>query len=271
MVQLNELESLNCQLREQILQQQSQMAKLQRNLEEEESRCQELMIENSRLLQAQADIQNRPIPAAAKPLTLELFEAELDEPEADEATLDDFREISLPNTPTVLDGCSDVFEEHFKVLESLESYLETQHLVVEEVTDESGVSMTTTPSVRDVRGRHRSTDAVSSVIVNRLLVLAERSGVAARGASVATALGEPLTAQHVHGPVGGQGRPVQHHPPADRPAQDKRSPSVTGQNGTSHPPEEQRRQSIGSDRLSAARVVAIISAGASADVLHSRP
>ncbi len=66
------------------------------------------------------------------------------------ATLDDFQEISLPTTPTVVDGCNNVFEEHFKVLESLESYLETQNLAgaTAEDNDESGIS--TSPSIHEV-------------------------------------------------------------------------------------------------------------------------
>lgn len=141
MAQLNQLESLNCQLRDQVLQHQTQMASMQRNLEEEASRCQDLISENGRLVQAQAELQSRSQMMSclvARPLTEELLAAEeIDQPEVEEeeevdATLDDFQEISIPNTPTVLDGCADVFEEHFKVLESLESYLETQHLVAEE-------------------------------------------------------------------------------------------------------------------------------------------
>ena len=140
MAQLNQLESLNCQLREQLLQHQTQMAGMQRNLEEEASRCQDLVSENSRLVQVHTELQQRSqmMSCLARPLTEELMEADIDQPEVD-ATLDDFQEISIPNTPTVLDGCSDVFEEHFKVLESLESYLETQHLVAEEVVAPSAL------------------------------------------------------------------------------------------------------------------------------------
>ena len=48
-----------------------------------------------------------------------------------------------------MDGCSDVFEEHFKVLESLENYLESQNLVeAAEDNDESGIS--TSPSIHEV-------------------------------------------------------------------------------------------------------------------------
>jgi len=82
-----------------------------------------------------------------KPLTEELLEVEL--AAYADATLDDFREISLPNTPTVLDGCTNVFDEHFKVLESLENYLEAQHLVAAEDNDQSS-GISTSPSIHEV-------------------------------------------------------------------------------------------------------------------------
>ena len=82
-----------------------------------------------------------------KPLTEELLEVEL--AAYADATLDDFREISLPNTPTVLDGATSVFDEHFKVLESLENYLEAQHLVASEDNDHSS-GISTSPSIHEV-------------------------------------------------------------------------------------------------------------------------
>lgn len=144
MAQLNDLESLNCQLREQIAQYQTQVASIQRNLQEENERCQELVALNSRLLQVQAEMQSHADNAiGGKPLTEELFEAELD---LCSTTLDDFTEISIPNTPTVIEGCTDVFEEHFKVLESLENYLESQNRLVED----SHESSTSTSATREV-------------------------------------------------------------------------------------------------------------------------
>ena len=150
LAQLNELESLNCQLREQIVEYQNRISSLQRSLDKESSNNQNLAAENSRLALAQIEMMT-----VAKPLTEELFEVESDEgctsPVVVITTLDDFQEISLPSTPTVVDGCTDVFEEHFKVLESLESYLESQHLVgatTSEDNDESGIS--TSPSIHEV-------------------------------------------------------------------------------------------------------------------------
>lgn len=83
-----------------------------------------------------------------KPLTEELLEVEL--AAYADATLDDFREISLPNTPTVLDGCTNVFDEHFKVLESLESYLEAQHLVAAAEDNDQSSGISTSPSIHEV-------------------------------------------------------------------------------------------------------------------------
>ena len=182
MAQLNELESLNCLLREQIVEHQNQLSTLQRNLDKESCQIQDLTTENQRLLQAQmelmvisgrAGVRVGSSITIGKPLTEELYEVEVesdgssitaitstvvtDSSTADHslsesaaaATLDDFQEISLPNTPTVMDGCSDVFEEHFKVLESLENYLESQNLVeAAEDNDESGIS--TSPSIHEV-------------------------------------------------------------------------------------------------------------------------
>lgn len=182
MAQLNELESLNCLLREQIVEHQNQISTLQRNLDKESCQIQDLTTENQRLLQAQmelmvisgrAGVRVGSSITIGKPLTEELYEVEVesdgssitaitstvvtDSSTADHslsesaaaATLDDFQEISLPNTPTVMDGCSDVFEEHFKVLESLENYLESQNLVeAAEDNDESGIS--TSPSIHEV-------------------------------------------------------------------------------------------------------------------------
>lgn len=167
MAQLNELESLNCQLREQVAEYQDQIMLLQRNLEKESSQSQELVAENNRLMQVQLGMlmSNGSV---GKPLTEELFEVESDEgcpaippatytdssgSSADitaATTLDDFSEISLPATPTVVDGCNNVFEEHFKVLESLENYLETQQIInlTGEDNDESGIS--TSPSIHEV-------------------------------------------------------------------------------------------------------------------------
>ena len=182
MAQLNELESLNCLRREQIVEHQNQISTLQRNLDKESCQIQDLTTENQRLLQAQmelmvisgrAGVRVGSSITIGKPLTEELYEVEVesdgssitaitstvvtDSSTADHsssesaaaATLDDFQEISLPNTPTVMDGCSDVFEEHFKVLESLENYLESQNLVeAAEDNDESGIS--TSPSIHEV-------------------------------------------------------------------------------------------------------------------------
>lgn len=161
MAQLNELESLNCQLREQIVEHQNTISSLQRSLDRESCQNETLAAENSRLAQAQMDLmancngQSTMMTAVGKPLTEELFEVEVDDgcptlSTLTAATLDDFQEISLPSTPTVVDGCNDVFEEHFKVLESLENYLETQHLVgaTAEDNDESGIS--TSPSIHEV-------------------------------------------------------------------------------------------------------------------------
>lgn len=155
MVQLNELESLNCALRDQIVEHQHRMSSLERSLEMETCQNQDLAAENSRLIQ---ELMNSRGAASTitvtvgKPLTEELLEVESDDaPTATvivPATLDDFREISLPSTPTVVDGCADVFEEHFKVLESLESYLETQQLIGTLSEDESGIS--TSPSIHEV-------------------------------------------------------------------------------------------------------------------------
>lgn len=158
LAQLNELESLNCALREQIVEHQNRISSLQRSLEMESCQSQDLAAENSRLIQAQAELMSHHHPSSStivmvgKPLTEELFEAETDDPPAvtvSTTTLDDFQEISLPSTPTVVDGCTDVFEEHFKVLESLESYLESQQLIGTAVSeDESGIS--TSPSIHEV-------------------------------------------------------------------------------------------------------------------------
>lgn len=164
MAQLNELELLNCHLREQVAEYQEQIVMLQRSLEKESSQSQELVAENNRLMQVQLGMMMNNVPVG-KPLTEELFEVESDEgcpavPHATDTdssgsvdvtmgtTLDDFSEISLPNTPTVVEGCNNVFEEHFKVLESLESYLETQQIVNLEDNDESGIS--TSPSLHEV-------------------------------------------------------------------------------------------------------------------------
>ncbi|EFX86191.1 hypothetical protein DAPPUDRAFT_98050 [Daphnia pulex] len=159
LAQLNELESLNCQLREKIVEYQNTIYSLQRSLDEKSCQNGNLMAENNRLAQAQMEMMSMSMVAMAKPLTEELLEIESDEgcmsPEPvaatseTAATLDDFQEISLPTTPTVVDGCNNVFEEHFKVLESLESYLETQHLTgaTAEDNDESGIS--TSPSIHE--------------------------------------------------------------------------------------------------------------------------
>lgn len=189
LAQLNELESLNCQLREKIVEYQNTIYSLQRSLDEKSCQNGNLMAENNRLAQAQMEMMSMSMVAmgklisininlgstespfvilpcvfsyfTAKPLTEELLEIESDEgcmsPEPvaatseTAATLDDFQEISLPTTPTVVDGCNNVFEEHFKVLESLESYLETQHLTgaTAEDNDESGIS--TSPSIHEVK------------------------------------------------------------------------------------------------------------------------
>lgn len=160
LAQLNELESLNCQLREHIVEHQNTISSLQRSLDKESSQNENLVAENSRLAQAQVEMMmsgngHSTLVSVGKPLTEELFEVESDEgcmsPVTTTATtLDDFQEISLPSTPTVVDGCTDVFEEHFKVLESLESYLETQQLIgaTTEDNDESGIS--TSPSIHEV-------------------------------------------------------------------------------------------------------------------------
>lgn len=168
MGQLNELELLNCQLREQVAEYQDQIVMLQRSLEKESSQSQELVAENNRLMQAHLGmLMTNGGVSVGKPLTEELFEVESDEgcpavPGATDpdssgsvditvaTTLDDFSEISLPTTPTVVDGCNNVFEEHFKVLESLENYLETQQIVnlTGEDNDESGIS--TSPSIHEV-------------------------------------------------------------------------------------------------------------------------
>ncbi len=164
LAQLNELESLNCQLREQIVEYQNTISSLQRSLDKESSHNENLVAENSRLAQAQIEMMSHNghpimVTCVGKPLTEELFEVESDEgcmsPDPvstiTAATLDDFQEISLPSTPTVVDGCTDVFEEHFKVLESLENYLEAQHLTgaaTVEDNDESGIS--TSPSIHEV-------------------------------------------------------------------------------------------------------------------------
>lgn len=161
--QLSELESLNCALRDQIMEHQHRITSLQRSLEMESCRNQDLMAENNQLIQAQNELINRhptsTIVMVGKPLTEELFEVETDDavtviatgvahPNNNSTTLDDFREISLPSTPTVIEGCTDVFEEHFKVLESLESYLESQQLIGAVSEDESGIS--TSPSIHEV-------------------------------------------------------------------------------------------------------------------------
>lgn len=160
LAQLNELESLNCQLREQIVEHQSTISSLQRSLDRESCQNENLAAENSRLAQAQMEMMvscnGQPtLVTMGKPLTEELFEVESDDGctslnTVATTTLDDFQEISLPTTPTVVDGCTDIFEEHFKVLESLESYLESQHLsgVTAEDNDESGIS--TSPSIHEV-------------------------------------------------------------------------------------------------------------------------
>lgn len=162
--QLSELESLNCALRDQIMEHQHRITSLQRSLEMESCRNQDLMAENNQLIQAQNELINRHNPTSTivmvgKPLTEELFEVETDDavtviatgvahPNNTSTTLDDFREISLPTTPTVIEGCTDIFEEHFKVLESLESYLESQQLIGAVSEDESGIS--TSPSIHEV-------------------------------------------------------------------------------------------------------------------------
>ena len=129
---------------------------MQRNVEKESVICKNLMAENNKLQnwQKEMELRSKLSVETAKPLTQELLEVELGDAvcvrsaaAAAAATLDDFREISLPNTPTVLDGCTNVFDEHFKVLESLENYLEAQQLVTEEAHD-SGVS--TSPSIHEV-------------------------------------------------------------------------------------------------------------------------
>lgn len=160
MAQLNELESLNCQLREQIVEHQNTISSLQRSLDRESCQNETLTAENNRLAQAQIEMMvncngQSTMVAVGKPLTEELFEVEIDDncPTLNAltaTTLDDFQEISLPSTPTVVEGCNDVFEEHFKVLESLENYLESQHLVgaTAEDNDESGIS--TSPSIHEV-------------------------------------------------------------------------------------------------------------------------
>ena len=117
---------------------------MQRNLDKETSACYTLMEENRKLVEKQIEMQNRGEMALAKPLTQELLEVELDA--INQSTLDDFQEISLPYTPPVLEGCTNVFEEHFKVLESLENYLEAQQLVAGE-NEESGIS--TSPSIHE--------------------------------------------------------------------------------------------------------------------------
>lgn len=160
LAQLNELESLNCQLREKIVEYQNTIYSLQRSLDEKNCQNGTLAAENSRLAQAQMEMMSMSMVALGKPLTEELLEIESDEgcmssdpvvvADAAAASLDDFQEISLPTTPTVVDGCNNVFEEHFKVLESLENYLESQHLIgaTMEDNDESGIS--TSPSIHEV-------------------------------------------------------------------------------------------------------------------------
>jgi len=107
----------------------------------------ELLEAEEELEQQQQQQQERQQPEAMAAAAAAAAAAASEADEVGVATLDDFREISLPNTPTVLDGCNDVFEEHFKVLESLESYLETQQ--------RADTTATTTTSANDVT-RHFS-------------------------------------------------------------------------------------------------------------------
>lgn len=177
LAQLNELESLNCQLREKIVEYQNTIYSLQRSLDEKNCQNGTLAAENSRLAQAQMEMMTMSMVAVGKPLTEELLEIESDEgcmssePVAVEdqaaATLDDFQEISLPTTPTVVDGCNNVFEEHFKVLESLENYLETQHLIgaTMDDNDESGIS--TSPSIHEVINE----DSISVALLDSISVV----------------------------------------------------------------------------------------------------
>ena len=87
MAQLNELESLNCLLREQIVEHQNQISTLQRNLDKESCQIQDLTTENQRLLQAQmelmvisgrAGVRVGSSITIGKPLTEELYEVEVE-------------------------------------------------------------------------------------------------------------------------------------------------------------------------------------------------
>jgi len=145
--QLSELEFVNCQLRDQVKDYQERVQEMQRCVEKESVICKNLMAENSKLQNWQKEMELRKMQGeTGKPLTEELLEVEL--AAYADATLDDFREISLPNTPTVLDGATSVFDEHFKVLESLENYLEAQHLVASEDNDHSS-GISTSPSIHE--------------------------------------------------------------------------------------------------------------------------
>ena len=222
LAQLNELESLNCLLREQIVEHQNQISLLQRNLDKESSQIADLTAENQRLMQAQMELMMISGRAGVrvgssitigKPLTEELFEVESDGTSitaitstvvtasststADHssasapATLDDFQEISLPNTPTVMDGCSDVFEEHFKVLESLENYLESQNMMeAAEENDESGIS--TSPSIHEVILHY---NYIKVLHTDWLHLVLERASGAVRGPTCAAPYRETFSPQ----------------------------------------------------------------------------
>ena len=70
LAQLNELESLNCQLREKIVEYQNTICSLQRSLDEKSCQNGNLVAENSRLAQAQMEMMSMSMVTMGKLISL---------------------------------------------------------------------------------------------------------------------------------------------------------------------------------------------------------
>lgn len=72
LAQLNELESLNCQLREKIVEYQNTIYSLQRSLDEKSCQNGNLMAENNRLAQAQMEMMSMSMVAMGKLISINI-------------------------------------------------------------------------------------------------------------------------------------------------------------------------------------------------------